>query len=50
MAYFIEHCNSLTSPSNTYICSRAADTVPLRAFVILLKFLWGGSVAKWRSG
>ena len=40
-AYFTEHCNSLTSPSNTQICSDAADTVPLWAFVILFKFLWG---------
>lgn len=40
-AYFTEHSNSLTFPSNTQICSDAADNVPLWAFVILFKFLLG---------
>lgn len=38
-AYFTEHCDSLTSPSNTQTRSGATSIVPLLVVVAFLKFL-----------
>jgi len=38
-AYFTECCDSLIYPSNTQICSGAANILPLLVVVVFLKFL-----------